>query len=98
MKNLELYDSACVSFYNRILAIGGWKSDAETDQPNGTKLVYVYHTGEDVWKELKGQLSRPQCFAFVAAFRDKIMTVGGYNRPNGICTDSTVGVGTRLVK
>ncbi len=26
------------------------------------------------------------------------MTVGGYNRPNGICTDSTVGVGTRLVQ
>ncbi len=34
------------------MAIRGWKSDVETDQPNGTKLVYVYHTGEDVWKEL----------------------------------------------
>ena len=59
---------ACVSFYNCILAIGGWKSDAETDQPNGTKLVHVHHIGEDVWKKLKGQLSRPRCLDFAAAF------------------------------
>ncbi|XP_064398620.1 uncharacterized protein LOC135345186 isoform X3 [Halichondria panicea] len=88
IKDLEFYDSACVSFCNHILAIGGWKSDAETVQPKGTKLVYVYHTGENVWKELKGQLSEPRCFAFAAAFEDRIMTVGGYDRPNGTCTDS----------
>ena len=88
IKDLEFYNSACVSFCNRILAIGGWKSDAETVQPKGMKLVYVYHTGENVWKELKGQLSEPRCFAFAAAFEDKIMIVGGYNSPNGTYTDS----------
>ena len=85
VKDLELYDSACVSFCNHILAIGG----AKTDKPEGTKLVHVYDTNENVWKELNGKLSRPRCLGFAAAFKDKIMTVGGYNRPNGaFCTDS----------
>ena len=65
-----------MSFRNSILAIGGWKKlgAASTDQPKGTKLVHVYDTN---WKELKGQLSEPRCFAFAAAFEDKqqIMTV-----------------------
>ncbi len=87
VKDLELYDSACVSFSNHILAIGGSK----TDKPEGTKLVHVYDTNENVWKELNGKLSRPRCLGFAVAFEDKkkIMTVGGYNRPNGaFCTDS----------
>ena len=88
IQNLEFKTSACVSFRNHVLAIGGWKFNTETGQQKGTKLVHIYHTGEDVWKELKGQLSRPRCLGFAAAFEDKIMTVGGYNRPNGICTDS----------
>ncbi len=93
IKDLELSDSACVSFRNSILAIGGWKKlgAASTDQPKGTKLVHVYDTNQNIWKELKGQLSRPRCFAFAAAFEDKqqIMIVGGYDRPSGAsCTDS----------
>ena len=90
IKDLELYDSACVSFRNHILAIGGWKKlgSALTDQPKGTKLVHVYDMSRNIWKELKGQLSEPRCFAFAAAFEDKIMLVGGYDRPNGTCTDS----------
>ncbi len=88
IQNLEFKTSACVSFRNHVLAIGGWKFNTETGQQKGTKLVYAYHIGEDVWKELKGQLSRPRCLGFAAAFEDKIMTVGGYNRPNGTCTDS----------
>ena len=88
IQNLEFKTSACVSFRNHVMAIGGWKFNTETGQQKGTKLVHVYHTGEDVWKELKGQLSEPRCLGFAAAFEDKIMTVGGYNRPNGTCTDS----------
>ncbi len=92
IKDLEFNDSACVSFRNHILAIGGWKKlgAALTDQPKGTKLVHVYDTSRKIWKELKGQLSEPRCFAFAAAFEDKqqIMTVGGYNIPDGACTDS----------
>ena len=92
IKDLEFSDSACVSFRNHILAIGGWKKlgAALTDQPKGTKLVHVYDTSQNIWKELKGQLSEPRCFAFAAAFEDKqkIMIVGGYDRPNGACTDS----------
>ncbi|XP_064398831.1 kelch-like protein 40a [Halichondria panicea] len=92
IKDLELSDSACVSFRNSILAIGGWKKlgSALTDQPKGTKLVHVYDTSRNIWKELKGQLSEPRCFAFAAAFEDKqkIMIVGGYDRPNGTCTNS----------
>ena len=90
IQNLEFKTSACVSFRNHVLAIGGWKFNKETGQQKGTKLVHVYHTGEDVWKEMKGQLPRPRCLGFAAAFKDKIMTVGGYNRPRGICTDSVV--------
>ena len=88
IQSLEFKTSACVSFCNHVLAIGGWKFNTETGQQKGTKLVHVYHTDEDVWKELKGQLSRPRCFAFAAAFEEKIMIVGGYNRPDRICTDS----------
>ena len=90
IQNLEFKTSACVSFRNHLMAIGGWKFNTETGQQKGTKLVHVYHTGEDVWKELKGQLSRPRCLGFAAAFEDKqkIMIVGGYNRPYGTCTDS----------
>ncbi|XP_064398819.1 kelch-like protein 14 isoform X2 [Halichondria panicea] len=87
VKDLELYDCVCVSFRNCILAIGGWKSDASGTKL-GTKLVYVYHEDEKVWKELKGRLSESRCYPFAAAFKDKIMIVGGYNRPNGTCTDS----------
>ncbi len=94
IKDLELYDSACVSFCNHIVAIGGWKKPgAETDQPRrtiGLNLVYVYDINENVWRVLNGQLSEPRCFAFAAAFEDKqkIMIVGGYDRPNGLCTNS----------
>ncbi len=88
IQNLEFKTSACVSFRNHVMAIGGWKFNTETGQQKGTKLVHVYHTGENAWKKLECQLSRPRCLGFAAAFEDKIMTVGGYNRPNGICTDS----------
>ena len=85
IENLKFKTSACITFDNHVLAIGGY--DKATDQP--TKLVYVYHTGEDVWKELKGQLSEPRCSSFAAAFEDKqIMIVGGYDRPERICTGS----------
>ena len=57
IQNLEFKTSACVSFRNHVLAIGGWKFDTETGQQKGTKLVYVYHAGEDVWKELKVEMS-----------------------------------------
>ncbi len=88
IQNLKFKTSACVSFRNHVLAIGGWKFNMETGQQKGTKLVHVYHAGENVWKELKGQLSEPRCLSFAAAFEDKIMIVGGYDRPNGTCTDS----------
>ncbi len=88
-KDLELYDSACVAVHNRtIVAVGGWKLDTETDQQKGTKLVYEYDTDKNDWKELKGQLSESRCYAFAAAFEDKIMIFGGYDRPGGTCTDS----------
>ena len=90
IQNLEFKTSACVSFRNHVLAIGGWKFNTETGQQKGTKLVHVYHTDEDVWKELEGQLSESRCSGFAAAFEDKqnIMIVGGYDRPSGACTDS----------
>ncbi len=86
IQNLKFKTSACVSFRNHVLAIGGY--DRATDQPKGTNLVYVYDTDENVWKELNDKLSRPQCFGFAVVFEDKIMTVGGYDRPDGTCTDS----------
>ncbi|XP_064398834.1 uncharacterized protein LOC135345359 isoform X2 [Halichondria panicea] len=90
IQSLEFKHSGCVSFRNHVLAIGGSKFDTETHQQKGVKLVHVYHTGENVWKELKGQLSEPRCLGFAAAFenKQKLMTVGGYNRPYGTCTDT----------
>ena len=57
IKDLELYDSACVAVHNRtIVAVGGWKSDTETGQQKETKLVHKYDTDENDWKELKDVL------------------------------------------
>ena len=42
IRNLEFKTSACVSFRNHVLAIGGWKFNMETGQQKGTKLVHAY--------------------------------------------------------
>ncbi len=78
-----------MAVHNRtIVAVGGWKLNTETGQQKGTKLVHEYDTDENDWKELEDQLFEPRCFTFAASFKDKIMIVGGYDRPNGTCTDS----------
>ncbi len=82
---LRLKESACVAFCNYVVAIGGWKFDAT--QSTGTKLVYVYDKDKDSWTKLK-RINEQRCQNLAAAFDDTIMTVGGYENPSGLRTNS----------
>ncbi len=81
-------ESAFVSFDNHVVQIGGWKVDPKANQPKGTNLVHVYNKVLDSWVRLSECLNKPRCQCFAVAFEDQIMTVGGYNKPNGLSTDS----------
>ncbi len=86
--DLRFNESAFVSFHNHVVQIGGWRLDRKANQPLGTNLVHVYNKESDSWVRFKECFSKPRCQCFAVAFEDQIMTVGGYNKPNGLSTDS----------
>ncbi len=86
---LHFKESAFVSFHNQVVQIGGWALDGIKNQPKGTNFVHVYNNKKKLWDKVDECFNRPRCQCFAVAFGEKmIMTVGGYDMPNGLYTDS----------
>lgn len=72
LAELPLENTACISVRGKILAIGGSASS------KASKLVYMYDSQSNVWRELKSSMIVPRCNCFAVALSDsKLMVVGG---------------------
>ncbi len=70
------------------MQIGCWALDGIENQPKGTNFVHVYNKKKS-WDKVEECFNRPRCQCFAVAFGERmIMTVGGYDMPNGLYTDS----------
>ena len=68
-------ETACVSIYGRLLAIGGWGSDGKP-----TTTIHMYNATTDSW-EVISHMGTPRSRCIVALLPDSLlMVVGGYIR------------------
>ena len=82
--------STCITFQDRVFAIGGTKRSGREALP--TNRVFWYHSQEDTWKRMPNSLTTNRCYCFAVSFmhpKPRLMVVGGYTtRHNEGCTNS----------
>ena len=91
--DLRLHRSACVTFCDQVIAIGGSKFDYKANEAKSSNAVYVYDPDLDVWIETKNCLKTKRCYCLAATFdtgnRSRLMVVGGYtSKPDENCTNT----------
>ena len=70
--DIPVTDSTCVSFGNKLLAVGGEDSD---DKP--TSVIHMYNSTTNLW-EVIGHMPTPRYWCYVAALpSDRLVVVGG---------------------
>ena len=93
---LPLLRSACTTFHDRILAVGGSQYDEIAGEAKCSNLIHVYHQENGSWKRIDDTLIQPRCYCFAVSLTHQLIVAGGYTvKLDEGCTNSVEIAGFR---